>query len=91
MPGTHIINANGTGGGSGAASATGTFTNADLAAGLLVATHSLASAYPNVQIIDSASNVVIPDDINSSGTNTMHISLTSFGAITGTWRWRANP
>jgi uncharacterized protein YfkK (UPF0435 family) len=65
----------------------GTFTNADLAAGVLTITHSknLTAPYTlNIQIYNSLGKIVLPDAITGSA-NSHAIDLSSFGAIAGTW------
>jgi hypothetical protein len=63
----------------------GTFTNADLVAGVFTVNHSLASTYEMVQVFDNLSRLVIADEITLIDSNTCQVDLSSFGTIAGTW------
>jgi len=68
----------------------GTFVNADLAAGVLTITHSLGLSAPyavNVVVFDNNAKQIIPDDVTGL-TNTVAIDLSSYGVLTGTWGYR---
>jgi hypothetical protein len=65
---------------------TQTFTNADLAAGVLTATHDLSDQYPMVQVYDENDQVIVPDFITATSTSVSSIDLSSYGTIAGTWR-----
>ena len=60
------------------------FDDADLTAGILTITHSLAANYPNVAIYDNVNDMILPDEITNTDSNTTTIDLSSFGTITGT-------
>jgi hypothetical protein len=65
----------------------GTFTNADLAAGVLTITHSknLATPYTlQVVIYNNLGKIILPDAVTGTA-NSHAIDLSSFGALTGTW------
>lgn len=65
----------------------GTFTNANLTAGVLTITHSKSLSAPytiNVTIFDNSYKKIIPDEVTGA-TNTVAVDLTSYGTITGTW------
>jgi len=65
----------------------GSFTNSDLSSGKLTITHNLGHKYCSVTIIDNNDKVIIPDDVTYSSTNSLEVDLTSYGTITGTWRY----
>jgi len=62
------------------------FTNADLTAGVLTVNHNLGHKYAIVQIYDNNDDMVMPDGISLTDANNLDVDLTSYGAITGTWR-----
>ena len=65
---------------------TRTFTNTDLAAGILAVTHNLAKQFVAAVSIYNASNEqVLPDKITCTGINTLEIDLTSKAPLTGTY------
>ena len=61
------------------------FTNADLAAGILTATHNLDQRPVLVQVYDNTWDMISPSEITLSDANTCDIDLAAFGTITGTW------
>ncbi len=62
------------------------FGNVDLTAGVLTVTHNLNSEFPSSVIVwDNNSLIISPDDIESTGVNTLTVDLSSYGTITGTW------
>jgi len=63
-----------------------TFINADLVAGILTVTHNLGTQYELVTVIDNNDKVIIPDDITFTNTTSLLVDLSSYGAITGTWK-----
>jgi hypothetical protein len=65
-----------------------TFDNADLSTGVLTVTHNLNSATALVVVMDNDGKVILPDEVDSTGVNTLTVDLTSFGAITGDWTVR---
>lgn len=86
---TSVIGSSG-GGGSGIITAdpnlaySTTFTNSNLASGILTVTHDLGTTNCTYNIQDNNSKAIIPDDITFAS-NTATVDLTSFGSITGTW------
>jgi hypothetical protein len=76
------------GNGAGSASYTTTFTNATLAAGILTVTHNLYTRVAQVIVSDNNYKTILPDEVTSTGLNTLTVDLTSFGVITGTWNIR---
>jgi hypothetical protein len=67
----------------------GSFTNYDLAAGILTVNHyeGLEPPYPiHISIFNNLGNLVEPDHIIGSE-NSVAIDLTSFAPIAGTWGW----
>lgn len=69
--------------------ASGSFTNATLVSGVLTATHGLGNQWPNVTIYDNNNRRICPDEITATSGTVVTIDLTTFGTITGTWRWTA--
>jgi len=65
----------------------GTFTSSDLSSGVLSITHNLGHQYASVTIIDNNNKVIIPDDITYSSSSSLSVDLSSYGTITGTWRY----
>jgi len=67
------------------------FDDGDLESpGILTVTHSLNQQYCHVTVYDDNDLMIIPDEIEASGVNECIITLTSFGAITGTWNVRVS-
>ena len=67
----------------------GTFVNGDLSSGVLTITHSwaLATNYSvRITILDNNDKVIIPDEITCL-TSTITVDLTSFGTLSGTWKY----
>ena len=65
------------------------FVDGDLdSGGLLVITHSLNSNYPNISIYDNEGNLVAPDEVTNTDSNTTTIDVSSFIPLTGTWNVR---
>lgn len=62
------------------------FTNSNLVAGVLTVSHNLGAKYNFVQVYDNTDTQIVPDDIIAVDTNTLQVSLVSFGAIAGTWQ-----
>ena len=65
----------------------GTFTNGNLSSGILTVTHNFALSAPyaiNIIIFDNNGKEIIPDEITGA-TNSVAISLVSYGVLTGTW------
>lgn len=61
------------------------FTNTDLAAGILTVTHNLGTQYNLIQIYDNNNKMVLPDEITATSTTVATIDLGAYGTITGTW------
>lgn len=71
----------------GATATSGTFTNSSLSSGVLTITHSLGLSAPYsilISIFDNGGNMIIPDGVVGS-TNSVAVTLSSFGTLTGTW------
>jgi hypothetical protein len=67
----------------------GTFVDGDLVAGVLTITHNLGlvtNFSVLITIIDDNDKVIIPDEI-ACLTNTTTVDLTSYGTLTGTWKY----
>lgn len=65
----------------------GTFTNANLTAGVLTITHNKGLSAPyavSVSIFNNSAVQVVPDTVTGL-TNTCTVDLSSYGAIAGTW------
>jgi hypothetical protein len=60
--------------------------NADLVAGVLTVTHSLASDIASVVVKDNTDKQVMPDDVTFTSTTALDVDLTSFAPIAGTWK-----
>lgn len=65
----------------------GSFTNSDLSSGVLTINHSLNSQYNIVQIIDNSGNNILPDEVTHTDANNTAVDLSSYGTISGTWRY----
>ena len=61
------------------------FTAASLAAGNLTVTHNLNEDYPVVQVYDNNRQMVLPDNVTTSDANALVLSMSSYGAFSGTW------
>jgi hypothetical protein len=75
----------GTGSG-GAATFKDTFVDADLSSGILSKFHGLNKQYLSVTIIDENDNIILPDEVTFTSTDTTTIDLTTYGTLTGTWQ-----
>lgn len=64
------------------------FTDADLVAGVLTIQHNLGDEFPSVTIYNDSLNIIIPDEVTSSGGLITNVDLSAFGTISGTWRAR---
>lgn len=62
------------------------FDDGDLSSGILTVTHNLGHTYCQVQVFDNNDKLIIPDEIELTGTNTLTVDLSSYGTISGTWR-----
>jgi hypothetical protein len=89
-------------GGTGAATATGarttlgaagvasaTFTNTNLVAGILTVNHNLGNQWPDVTIYDNNNKEIHPDDVTATSVTAATVDLTTFGTLSGNWRWTA--
>ena len=65
----------------------GTFTNASLTAGVLTITHNLSNQAPIVFIYDNNNKWLLPDDLTGTSTSACDVDLSSYGTLTGTWRF----
>jgi hypothetical protein len=61
------------------------FTNANLASGILTVTHNLGHKYVTVQVYDNTDKLIIPDDVELLSESQLNIDLSSYGTISGTW------
>lgn len=73
----------------GGSAYTSSFTNANLVSGDLTVSHNLNAQHALVVVVeDNTTQLVEPDNITYSGLNSLVVSLSSYGAITGTWQIR---
>ena len=72
---------------SAAGLATGTFTNSSLTTGVLTITHNLNNQAPIIFVYDNNNRWIVPDEITATSVNAATVDLTSFGTLTGTWRY----
>lgn len=72
---------------SAAGLATGTFTNSSLTTGVLTITHNLNNQAPIIFVYDNNNRWIVPDEITATSANAATVDLTSFGTLTGTWRY----
>ena len=64
-----------------------TFTSSSLSGGNLTVNHSFNLQYPGtVTVIDNNNVKIIPDSITYGSINSLTVNISSYGAITGTWR-----
>lgn len=63
------------------------FTNATLTAGVLSITHNLSNQWPQVTIYDNNNRIVFPDEVTGTSSSVSTVDLTTFGTLTGTWRY----
>lgn len=61
------------------------FTNSDLASGILSVTHSLGQKYVSVTIYDDNDKQIIPSEVFLQNSTQLQIDFTGFGTISGTW------
>jgi hypothetical protein len=62
------------------------FDNTDLIAGVLSLNHGLGHKFAIVQIYDDSDKLVLADDITLVDDNNLTVDLSSYGAISPTWR-----
>ena len=74
-----------TGGGLGTNGYARTFTNSDLVVGVLTVLHDLGAVVVESAVYDNGNNLVFPDSVTETDTNTLTVNLSSFGSIAGTW------
>lgn len=72
---------------SAAGLATGTFTDSSLTTGALTITHNLNNQAPIIFVYDNNNRWIVPDEITATSVNAATVDLTSFGTLTGTWRY----
>lgn len=61
------------------------FSAVDLVAGILTVNHNLNRQIVIVQVSNNLNQVITPDLITLTSTNSASVDLSSFGAITGNW------
>ena len=61
------------------------FQNADLINNCLSVGHSLSVNYPSVTIYDNSENQILPDEVEYIDDDTISVSLTSYGTLSGDW------
>jgi hypothetical protein len=66
---------------------TGTFTNSNLTAGVLTITHNLNNQAPIIFVYDNNNRWIVPDEVTASSANAVAVDLSSFGTLSGTWRY----
>lgn len=62
------------------------FVNADLSTGVLTVTHGLGHKYCSVTVVDNNEKIILPDEVTYVDNDSLTVTLTTYGAITGTWR-----
>ncbi len=66
----------------------GSFVDGDLSSGVLTITHNLGNQYVSVIIIDNNDNLIaLPDEVTMTSTTVATVDLSSYGTLTGTWRY----
>ncbi|RLE37648.1 hypothetical protein DRJ17_06090, partial [Candidatus Woesearchaeota archaeon] len=65
----------------------GSFVDGDLSSGILTITHNLGTQYVSVVIVDDNDKLVMPDDVIMTSTTVVTVDLSSYGTLTGTWRY----
>ena len=65
----------------------GTFANAGLTAGVIALGHNLNVTSVLVQIFDELNQMVLPDALTLTDSNTTTVDLSSYGTISGTWSY----
>jgi hypothetical protein len=65
----------------------GSFTNASLVAGMLTIAHGLNNQWPTVQLYDNTNKLVNPDEVIGTNTTNLSVDFSTFGTLTGTWRY----
>jgi hypothetical protein len=61
------------------------FNNTNLLGGLLTVTHNLGIQFVLVQVSNNLNQIITPDSITLTNSNSLSINLVSFGIISGTW------
>jgi hypothetical protein len=65
------------------------FTNSDLTLGVLTITHAMGNIPFYVLIMDNnGKNIVLDDSAVTFSNNSIAVDLTSYGTLTGTWKYR---
>jgi len=62
-----------------------TFTDGDLAAGVLTVEHDLGTQFCSVDVFNDSSKLCYPDDVTFSADTNCAVDLSSYGTISGTW------
>ena len=65
----------------------GTFTNATLVSGVLSITHNLDNQWPQVTVYDNNNKEINSDDTTATSATVATVDLTTFGTLSGTWRY----
>lgn len=61
------------------------FVNANLSAGVLTVNHNLNQQFVIVQVSNNLNQVIVPDLITLTNSNSLTIDLSSYGVLSGTW------
>jgi hypothetical protein len=62
-----------------------TFTNSDLASGVLAVEHGLGRKLVQVSVYDENDYQIMPQEVMLEDDNNLSVSLQSFGTISGIW------
>lgn len=65
----------------------GTFTSANLVAGILTVTHNLNNQFPNFRFYDNNNKWFEPDDVTATSATVSTVDLSTFGTIVGTFKY----
>jgi hypothetical protein len=61
------------------------FVNANLSAGVLIVNHNLNQQFVIVQVSNNLNQVIVPDLVTLTNSNSLTIDLSSYGVLSGTW------
>ena len=61
------------------------FSSVELVAGILTVNHNLNRQIVIVQVSNNVNQVIVPDLVTLTSTNTVTIDLSSYGVIPGNW------
>lgn len=68
---------------------TTSFTSASIGStGLLTVAHNLGVKVVSVTVYDNADKQIIPDEVTLINTNSLSVTLASYGTLSGTWNLR---